>query len=85
MFTTKEYSRLTGIDCEDVTLIPYESFEAFEGNYKVMSSAFILNVETKETIRLNPGQVITGIGTVKKIVKRKPAKKKAEDSNREAT
>ena len=71
MFITNEYSRLHGIDCEDVVLLPNQPFDAFQGEYKVGSYARILNEDGKEAVKLMPGEIIKGVGTIKKRTRKK--------------
>ncbi len=66
MYTTREYTRLAGIRCEDVTITPNKEFKAFEGDYIVTCYANIKNTETDEVIILKPGDRIKGIGNVVK-------------------
>ena len=66
MFTTREYTRLVGNGCGDVTITPNKEFKAFEGDYTVTCYANIKNTETDEFIILKPGDKIKGIGKVEK-------------------
>jgi len=59
MFITSEYSRLYGIECDDVVLLPNKPFCAFKGNYKVGSYARILNADGKEVMKLSAGEKTT--------------------------
>ena len=76
MFVTNEYSRLYGIDCEDVVLLPNQPFEAFKGKYKVGAYARILDKDGKDIMKLQAGEIIKGIGELKlkRIYKKKEAK-----------
>jgi len=69
MFITNEYSRLYGIECDDVVLLPNQPFCAFKGNYKVGSYARILNADGKEVMKLSAGETINGIGVLSKSPK----------------
>jgi len=69
MFITSEYSRLYGIECDDVVLLPNKPFCAFKGNYKVGSYARILNADGKEVMKLSAGETINGIGILSKPAK----------------
>ncbi len=73
MYTTREYTRLVGNGCEDVTITPNKEFKAFEGDYTVTCYANIKNTETDEVIILKPGDKIKGIG---RVVKPKPMRKR---------
>lgn len=66
MFITNEYSRLYGIDCDDVVLLPNQPFEAFKGKYKVGAYARVQS-EGEKDIFLQAGDVIKGIGIVKTL------------------
>ena len=76
-YTTREYTRLVGNGCEDVTIKPNVEFKSFEGDYTVTSYARIRNTESDEIITLKPGDRIKGVGMV---VKPK-AKRKRKVSN----
>jgi len=81
MFITNEYSRLCGIDCDDIVLLPNQPFEAFKGKYKVSAYARILDANGKDVIKLQAGDIINGIGEAK--AKRIYKKKKAiKDGNK---
>ena len=67
MFVTNEYSRLYGIDCDDVVLLPNQPFEAFKGEYKVGAYARILDEDGKDIMKLQAGDIIEGIGIVPKL------------------
>ena len=73
MYTTREYTRLAGNGCNDVTIKPNVEFKAFEGDYTVTCYALIKDTESDEVIILKPGDKIKGIG---KVVKPKPKRKK---------
>jgi len=66
---TNEYTRLYGIECDDVVLLPNQPFEAFRGKYKVGSYARILNADGKEVMKLSAGETINGIGILSKSPK----------------
>ena len=71
MFITNEYSRLYGIDCDDVVLLPNQPFEAFEGDYVATAYARILDKDGKEVLKIQGGESIKGIGVVKKRTRKK--------------
>jgi len=80
MFVTNEYSRLYGINCGDIILLPNQPFEAFKGKYKVGAYARILDKNGKDVIKLQAGDIISGIGEAK--AKRTYKKKKViKDGN----
>jgi len=77
MFITNEYTRLYGIECKDVVLLPNQPFEAFQGEYKVGSYARILDAEGKDVVKIQAGDIIKGIGEVK--IKRTRKKREVKD------
>ncbi|TET76522.1 MAG: hypothetical protein E3J43_06920 [Candidatus Heimdallarchaeota archaeon] len=81
MFVINEYTRLCGIGCGDIILLPNQPFEAFEGKYKVSAYARVLDKNGKDIIKLQAGDIISDIGEVK--AKRTYKKKKViKDGNR---
>jgi len=79
MFRSNEYSRLrNNSNGEDVIILPNEKFEAFEGNYTVTSYARVLGDDGSQLF-LRSGDVIKGIGTVKK----KRAKRKVVQNGKD--
>ena len=72
-YTTREYTRLIGNSCDDVTITPNTEFKAFEGDYTVTCYALIKDTESDEVIILKPGDKIKGVG---KVVKPKPKRKR---------
>ncbi len=76
MYTTREYTRLVGNGCDDVTIKPNVEFKAFEGNYTVTSYARIKDTESDEVIILKPGDKIKGVGKVVKPKTKQICKKK---------
>jgi len=80
MFVTNEYSRLYGIGCDDVVLLPNQPFEAFKGKYKVDAYARILDEDGKDIAKIQAGDIIEGVGEIK--IKRTRKKKEVKDGNR---
>jgi len=79
MFVTNEYSRLYGDGCDDIILLPNQPFEAFKGKYKVSAYARVLDKDGKEVIQLQAGDIIEGIGEIKKRIRKK---KEVKDGNK---
>ena len=80
MYSTREYTRLVGNGCDDVTIKPNVEFKAFEGDYTVTSYALIKDTESDEVIILKPGDKIKGVGkVVKPKLKRKRKRKVVTD------
>ena len=64
MYTTREYTRLIGNGCDDVTINPNTEFKAFEGDYTVTCYALIKDTESDEVIILKPGDKVKGVGKI---------------------